>query len=103
MRVRKGSSMSPICMQTDTVIDPVNNRVVATISLGGGAGNTQYDEDADRIYVTVHGANQLAEIDPKQMRSAARLSLLNKLVRPMNGDIDPVRVFIILCIARATS
>src|SRR5258708_27059459 len=61
--------------KTDTVIDPVNNRVVASIPLGGGAGNTQYDVDADRLYVTVHGANQLAEIDPKADAVSARIGL----------------------------
>src|SRR5882762_6195297 len=61
--------------KTDTVIDPVNNRVVATIPLGGGAGNTQYESSADRIYVTVHGTNQLAEIDPKTDVLSARIGL----------------------------
>jgi len=61
--------------KTDTVIDPINNRVVATIPLGGGAGNTQYDTSADRIYVTVHGTNELAEIDPKTDVVSARIGL----------------------------
>jgi YVTN family beta-propeller protein len=61
--------------KTDTVIDPITNRVVATIKLGGGAGNTQYDAGADRIYVTVHGADQLAEIDPKTDTVIARYGL----------------------------
>jgi YVTN family beta-propeller protein len=61
--------------RTDTVIDPVNNRVVAAIPLGGGAGNTQYDAVADRIYVTVHGRNQLAEIDPNTDKVTARYEL----------------------------
>jgi DNA-binding beta-propeller fold protein YncE len=61
--------------KTDTVIDPVNNRVVATILLGGGAGNTQYDAVADRIYVTVHGKNQVAEIDPSTDKVTVRYDL----------------------------
>ncbi len=50
--------------KTDTVIDAKTNKPIATIQLGGGAGNTQYDSVSDRIFVTVHGKNELAEIDP---------------------------------------
>jgi len=50
--------------KTDTVIDANTNRRVTTITLGGGAGNTQYDSVSEHIFVTVHGQNQLAEIDP---------------------------------------
>jgi YVTN family beta-propeller protein len=50
--------------KTDTVIDAKTNQRITTIQLGGGAGNTQYDSVSDRIFVTVHGLNQLAEIDP---------------------------------------
>ena len=50
--------------KTDTVIDAKTNKPMATVQLGGGAGNTQYDSVSDRIFVTVHGKNELAEIDP---------------------------------------
>src|SRR3989449_5865131 len=50
--------------KTDTVIDAKTNQRIATIQLGGGAGNTQYDPVSERIFVTVHGLNQLAEINP---------------------------------------
>src|SRR5437773_3338853 len=50
--------------KTDTVIDAKTNQVVTTIALGGGAGNTQYDSVSEHIFVTVHGQNELAEIDP---------------------------------------
>ena len=50
--------------KTDTVIEAKTNKPIATIQLGGGAGNTQYDAVSDRIFVTVHGRNELAEIDP---------------------------------------
>ena len=50
--------------KTDTVIDAKTNQRVTTISLGGGAGNTQYDSVSEHIFVTVHGKNQLTEIDP---------------------------------------
>src|SRR6267154_50352 len=50
--------------KTDTVIDAKTNKPVTTISLGGGAGNSQYDSVSDRIFVTVDGREELAEIDP---------------------------------------
>jgi len=50
--------------KTDTVIDANTNQWLTTITLGGGAGNTQYDSVSEHILVTVHGQNQLAEIDP---------------------------------------
>jgi len=50
--------------KADTVIDAKTNQVVTTIALGGGAGNTQYDSVSEHIFVTVHGRNELAEIDP---------------------------------------
>jgi YVTN family beta-propeller protein len=52
--------------QTDTVIDAKTNQRVTTIALGGGAGNTQYDSVSEHIFVTVHGQNELAEIDPNK-------------------------------------
>src|SRR5437773_5004152 len=36
--------------KTDTVIDAKTNKVVTTITLGGGAGNSQYDYVSDRIF-----------------------------------------------------
>jgi len=50
--------------KTDTVIDAKTNQRLTTITLGGGAGNTQYDSVSEHIFVTVHGKNELAEIDP---------------------------------------
>ena len=50
--------------KADTVIDSKTNQRLTTIALGGGAGNTQYDSVSEHIFVTVHGRNELAEIDP---------------------------------------
>jgi YVTN family beta-propeller protein len=61
--------------KTDTVIDANTNQRVATIALGGGAGNTQYDSVSEHIFVTVHGKNQLAEIDPTKNQVAGRYEL----------------------------
>jgi YVTN family beta-propeller protein len=61
--------------KTDTVIDAKTNQRLTTIALGGGAGNTQYDSVAERIFVTVHGQNNLAEIDPNKDEVVGRYSL----------------------------
>jgi YVTN family beta-propeller protein len=61
--------------KTDTVIDAKTNQRVATIQLGGGAGNTEYDPTSDHIFVTVHGQNQLAEIDPNSDQVIGRYPL----------------------------
>ena len=60
---------------TDTVIDAKTNQRLTTIALGGGAGNTQYDSVSEHIFVTVHGQNQLAEIDPTKDEVVARYAL----------------------------
>jgi len=61
--------------KTDTVIDAKTNQRVTTIALGGGAGNSQYDSGADRIFVTVDGREELAEIDPNKDQVVARYPL----------------------------
>ncbi len=61
--------------KTDTVIDAKTNQRVTTIPLGGGAGNTQYDSVSEHIFVTVHGRNELAEIDPSKDIVSARYPL----------------------------
>ena len=61
--------------KTDTVIDAKTNQRITTITLGGGAGNTQYDSASEHIFVTVHGQNQLAEIDPTKDQVIARYAL----------------------------
>jgi YVTN family beta-propeller protein len=58
--------------KTDTVIDAKTNQRLTAISLGGGAGNTQYDSVSEHIFVTVHGQNELAEIDPNKDQVIAR-------------------------------
>jgi len=61
--------------KTDTVIDAKTNQRLTTIALGGGAGNSQYDSVSDRIFVTVDGREELAEIDPSSDTVVARYSL----------------------------
>ena len=59
----------------DTVIDAKTNQRLTTIELGGGAGNSQYDATSDRVFVTVDGREELAEIDPATDQVAARYPL----------------------------
>ena len=61
--------------KTDTVIDAKTNQRLTTLALGGGAGNSQYDSGADRIFVTVDGVEELAEIDPNTDQVVARYPL----------------------------
>jgi YVTN family beta-propeller protein len=61
--------------KTDTVIDAKTNKPIATIPLGGGAGNSRYDPVSDRIFATVDGRDELAEIDPHSDQIAGRYPL----------------------------
>jgi YVTN family beta-propeller protein len=61
--------------KTDTVIDAKTNQRITTIELGGGAGNSQYDAASDRIFVTVDGREELAEIDPTNDQVVGRYPL----------------------------
>jgi|GEM_PF-217774 len=61
--------------RSDTVIDARTNQRLTTISLGGGAGNSQYEPVLDRIFVTVDGREELAEIDPTTDQVVARYPL----------------------------
>ena len=65
----------------DAVIDAQTNKMIGSIPLGGGAGNTVYDKSADKIYVAVHGKNDLITIDPAQAKIVARA--------PLPGIEDP--------------
>src|SRR3984893_18114843 len=51
----------------DAVIDTKTNSLVASIPLGGGAGNTVYDS-AGHILVAVHEKNELVAIDPANLQ-----------------------------------
>src|SRR6266700_3786360 len=47
---------------TDAVIDAQTNKLIASIPLGGGAGNTVFDAGSGRILVAVHETNELVAI-----------------------------------------
>jgi YVTN family beta-propeller protein len=53
--------------RTETVIDTRTNSRIATVDLGGEAGNTQYDPTSGHIFVNVQTLGKLVEIDPARM------------------------------------
>lgn len=59
----------------DAVIDATTNTLVASIPLGGGAGNTVYDPGSKRILVAVHEKNELVAIDPTTAKIIGRYPL----------------------------
>lgn len=59
----------------DAVIDAQTNKLLTSIPLGGGAGNTIYDPGSGHILVAVHGANELVSIDPDAMKIIGRYKL----------------------------
>jgi DNA-binding beta-propeller fold protein YncE len=65
----------------DAVIDTKTNSLVASIPLGGGAGNTVYDSGAGHILVAVHEKNEIVAIDPASLRIIGRY--------PMTGIESP--------------
>jgi YVTN family beta-propeller protein len=60
---------------TDTVIDTRTQSRIATISLGGDVGNTQYDPASGHIFVNVQTTGNLIEIDPRSDRILNRIPL----------------------------
>jgi DNA-binding beta-propeller fold protein YncE len=59
----------------DAVIDAQSNKLITSIPLGGGAGNTVYDSGSGHILVAVHGIDELVAIDPAAMTIVGRYKL----------------------------
>jgi len=59
----------------DVVIDVATGKKLATIALGGEAGNTHYDSVSHCVLVAVQTRNQLVAIDPVSEKIAARYAL----------------------------
>lgn len=60
---------------TDAVIDAQTNKLLTSIPLGGGAGNTVYDPGSGHILVAVHGRNDLVSINPASLKIISRSPL----------------------------
>jgi DNA-binding beta-propeller fold protein YncE len=60
---------------TDAVVDAKTNRLITSIQLGAGAGNTVYDPTTHRILVAVHQMNELVTIDPSTTAITKRTPL----------------------------
>jgi len=58
----------------ETVFNAAGRRV-ATVQLGGGAGNVQYDSVSRRILADVQTRNQVAVIDPRSNRVVHRIAV----------------------------
>lgn len=75
---------------TDAVIDAKTNRLITSIQLGAGAGNTVYDPVSHRILVARHRENDLTVIDP------ATVNIIRRIPLPGIGNshgvvLDPAR------------
>jgi DNA-binding beta-propeller fold protein YncE len=60
---------------SELVIDGVTDHVVATIPVGGEAGNTKYDPGSGCILVAVQTRNEIVAIDPGTAAVVARYAL----------------------------
>jgi DNA-binding beta-propeller fold protein YncE len=60
---------------TEAVIDAKSNRLITSIQLGAGAGNTVYDPVTRRILVARHRENDLVAIDPATATIIGRVAL----------------------------
>lgn len=60
---------------SDVVIDVATGRKLATIALGGEAGNTHYDSVSHCVLVAVQTRNQLVAIDPVSEKIVGRYDL----------------------------
>jgi DNA-binding beta-propeller fold protein YncE len=80
----------------ETVLNAAGHRV-ATIVLGGDAGNVQYDAVSRRVLVDVQSRDEVAVIDPRTNRIVRRIHLAN-CVNDHSLLIDsPRRVAFITC------
>lgn len=57
----------------ETVLDAANGQRVATVPLGGEAGNVRYDPAGARVLVDVQTANQVAILDPRSRAIVRRV------------------------------
>ena len=86
----------------ETVIDAAGRRI-ATIPLGGEAGNVQYDAGSGRILVDVQTRDDIAVIDPRSNRIVRRVALPG-CDHPHGLLVDsPRRLAFVACDGNATA
>lgn len=73
----------------DVAVDAARNTKLATIALGGEAGNTHYDPRGHRILVAVQTRDELVSIDPATRRITGRFSV--PCDHPHGFTLDPRR------------
>jgi DNA-binding beta-propeller fold protein YncE len=85
----------------ETVLTTAGHRI-ATISLGGEAGNVQYDSSSRRVLADVQTLNEVAVIEPRTNRIVRRVHLAN-CVNDHSLLVDsPHRLAFIACDGNAT-
>ena len=76
---------------------------IATIQLGGEAGNVQYDPGTRHVLVDVQTRNDVAVIDPRSERVIRRVTLPGSCVHPHGLLVDaPHRLAFVACDENAT-
>jgi DNA-binding beta-propeller fold protein YncE len=77
-------------------------RRIATVQLGGEAGNVQYDSGSRRVLVAVQSRNELAVVDPRSEHVARRMAVPG-CRHPHGLLVDaPRRLAFVACDANAT-
>ena len=78
-----------------------DGRRIATVELGGEAGNVQYDPDSRRVLAAVQSLDQLAVIDPRTNRVVRRVALAD-CDHPHGLSLDsPRRLAFVACAGNA--
>lgn len=60
---------------SETVADATSGKLIGTVRLGGKAGNVQYDSGSRHILVSVQSRNEIAFINPRNLRITRRKQL----------------------------
>jgi YVTN family beta-propeller protein len=60
---------------TDTVIDTLTNRRIATVQIGGVIGNTQYDAASHHMFINAQSSRELVEVDPATDQILRRITV----------------------------
>jgi len=74
----------------ELVVDGATDRVVATLALGGEAGNTLYDPGSGHVLVAVQTRDEFVEIDPGSDSVVARHPIPGS-AHPHGLSLDPAR------------